>query len=434
MELTYSRQEQESASDEVFEVASDVLRLQLPVGIPGMGHVNCYALYDSDGVVLVDPGLPGDLSWSALLARLDSADIPLKRIHSVVVTHSHLDHYGGCAQLLEETKATLFAHRLFSARRANSFFGTAYGCCGVAEACDAAGHTPNAEHDSEDLLAVERLADSSATYDVSQPNRTPWGPSSYPHPRESVKQWVEDNESDTAKRFPGRFHAPKPARRVDDGEILRLVGREWLVVHTPGHTVDHICLWDSVEDVLLAGDHVLPTITPHILGMVGGFGSGWDFNAEGGFGSGGDFNAEGGFESGDGSAENSSHDLLTSFLVSLERVGRLGEATICLPGHGHPFSELSERVRTIRDHHVDRLDVLRGESSDLIDAPVEAFMQVLYKPKVWGYLAASETLAHLEYLRCSGEAEMRRDQKGLLRYSLRGGAGQTSHASQVFTD
>ncbi|MDE0269076.1 MAG: MBL fold metallo-hydrolase [Acidimicrobiaceae bacterium] len=422
MELTYSRQERESASDEVFEVASNVLRLQLPVGIPGVGHVNCYALYDSDGVVLVDPGLPGDLSWSALLARLDSAGIPLKRIHGVVVTHSHLDHYGGCVQLLEETKATLFAHRLFSARRANSFFGAACGCCGVAEACGVGGHTSNAEHDFEDSPAVERLADSYATHDASQPNRTPWGPSSYSHPRESVKQWVEDNESDTAKRFPGRFYAPKPARRVDDGEILRLAGREWLVVHTPGHTVDHICLWDSVEDVLLAGDHVLPTITPHILGMVGGFDSG------------GDFNAGGGFDSGDGSAENSSRDLLASFLVALERVGRLGEATICLPGHGHPFSELSERVRTIRGHHVDRLNVLRGESSGLTDAPVEAFMQVLYKPKVWGYSAASETLAHLEYLRCSGEAEMRRDQKGLLRYSLRGGAGKTSHASQVFTD
>lgn len=422
MELKYPRQEQESASDEVFEVASNVLRLQLPVDIPGVGHVNCYALCDSDGVVLVDPGLPGDLSWSALLARLDSAGIPLKRIHGVVVTHSHLDHYGGCAQLLEETKATLFAHRLFSARRANSFFGAACGCCGVAEACDVGGHTPDAEHDFEDPPAVGGLAGSYAAHDASRLDRTPWGPSSYSHPRESVKQWVEDNESDTAKRFPGRFHAPQPARRVDDGEILRLAGREWLVVHTPGHTVDHICLWDSVEDVLLSGDHVLPTITPHIPGMVGGFDSG------------GDFNAGDGFDSGDGSAENSSRDLLASFLVSLERVGRLGEATICLPGHGHPFSELSERVRTIRDHHVDRLNVLRGESSGLTDAPVEAFMQVLYKPRVWGYSAASETLAHLEYLRCSGEAEMRRDQKGLLRYRLRGGAGETSHASQVLTD
>ncbi|MCY4664500.1 MAG: hypothetical protein OXC00_07540, partial [Acidimicrobiaceae bacterium] len=62
---TYTKQEQEPASPEVTEVASGVLRLQLPISMPGLGHVNCYALTDSDGVALVDPGLPGEESWAA---------------------------------------------------------------------------------------------------------------------------------------------------------------------------------------------------------------------------------------------------------------------------------------------------------------------------------------------------------------------------------
>ena len=53
---TYTKQEQEPASEEVTEVADGVLRMQLPISLPGLGHVNCYALVDGDGVALVDPG------------------------------------------------------------------------------------------------------------------------------------------------------------------------------------------------------------------------------------------------------------------------------------------------------------------------------------------------------------------------------------------
>ena len=36
------RQEQEAASEEVTEVAPNVLRMQLPIRMPGLGHVNMY--------------------------------------------------------------------------------------------------------------------------------------------------------------------------------------------------------------------------------------------------------------------------------------------------------------------------------------------------------------------------------------------------------
>ena len=57
------RQEQEQASPEITEVAPGVLRMQLPIDMPGLGHVNCYALEDERGIAIVDPGLPGDESW-----------------------------------------------------------------------------------------------------------------------------------------------------------------------------------------------------------------------------------------------------------------------------------------------------------------------------------------------------------------------------------
>ena len=410
------KQEKEPASEEILEVASGVLRLQLPVSVPGLGHVNCYALYDNEGVALVDPGLPGEMSWTVLCSRLAAADIPLKRVHTVIVTHSHLDHYGGCAQLLEETEAVLITHRTFSASQADSFFGVdLLGCVGGDVGGDLPGGGLPGGDVGGDLPGVDLLGYndydnfevSASGGDVSQLRVTPWGPSHYLHPRDSVMLWIQAHEKESARRFPWRFRAAEPTVRVDDQTSLKLAGREWLVVHTPGHTVDHLCLWDPGAGILLAGDHVLPTITPHIAGPDGVVGS--------------DHLASPDRVVADHVVSpglSTDYDPLTSFLGSLLRVEAFEGVTICLPAHGHPFTELSERTQVIRQHHADSLDILRGTANDFADAPVEAFMKVLFESRKWGYLAASETLAHLEYLRCSGEMTVRKDRQGFLRYSF----------------
>src|SRR5258705_13353214 len=68
-------------------------------------------------------------------------------------------------------------------------------------------------------------------------------------------------------RFLGRSFLPVISQPVEHGDVLTLGRREWFVTHTPGHTGDHICLHDPESGVLLSGDHVLPTITPHIGGI-----------------------------------------------------------------------------------------------------------------------------------------------------------------------
>src|SRR3954454_12651414 len=93
------KQEQEQASDEVTEIAPNVLRMMLPIHFTGLGHVNMYGLLDDRGVAIVDPGLPGPKSYKIVLQRLKDSEIPIKRIHSVIVTHSHPDHYGGAGPL-----------------------------------------------------------------------------------------------------------------------------------------------------------------------------------------------------------------------------------------------------------------------------------------------------------------------------------------------
>ena len=109
-ERKITKQEQEPATDEITEVAPGVLRTQLPVELPGLGHVNCYLLEDERGVAVIDPGLPGPGSWNALLDRLNRAGFELRHVHTAVVTHSHFDHFGGAPRLRDEADADILTH------------------------------------------------------------------------------------------------------------------------------------------------------------------------------------------------------------------------------------------------------------------------------------------------------------------------------------
>ena len=96
------------------EVAPNVLRMQLPIRMPGLGHVNCYAILDARGAAIVDPGLPGPGTWRAIQDRLRQAGLEVRHVHTVIVTHSHPDHFGGAARFAKESGATVVAHRSFS--------------------------------------------------------------------------------------------------------------------------------------------------------------------------------------------------------------------------------------------------------------------------------------------------------------------------------
>src|SRR5438094_1930583 len=101
------RQEDEPATTEIDEVAPGILRMQLPLAMPGLGHVNCYALEDERGFTVVDPGMPGKASWKSLIERFDGAGFQLRHIHTVVVTHSHVDHFGASGRIRVETGANV---------------------------------------------------------------------------------------------------------------------------------------------------------------------------------------------------------------------------------------------------------------------------------------------------------------------------------------
>ena len=372
------KQEQEPAREEVTEVAPGVIRMELPIRMPGLGHVNCYALLDDEGAAVVDPGLPGLATWRAIGDRLARADLRAEHVHTVIVTHSHPDHFGGASRFAREVGARVVAHRAFR-------FGLAAEDHPEVSVEDLAAH---AEHEGEGPVAGRdvdgvHIRPSAHPEPAARPRepwrrerRTPWGGEP---PRPSFKMRVRWSLMRLLRRAP---FVPDVTHPVKEGDALRLAGRDWFVVHTPGHTEDHICLHDPEHGLFLAGDHVLPTITPHISGL------------------------------------STYHDPLAAFFESLDRVSELAPVRLALPAHGHPFDDLAARCRAIQQHHVERLEKVKAIGRDLgAPSTVEAFSQRLFKPRSWGSMAESETYAHLEHLRLLGAADRRHDAESRYLYT-----------------
>jgi glyoxylase-like metal-dependent hydrolase (beta-lactamase superfamily II) len=354
------KQEQEPASAEVTEVGPGVLQLQVPIQFTGLGHVNCYALLDDRGATIVDAGMPGRATWQALRARLRDAGLKVGDVHTVIVTHSHPDHFGSAGRLAHEAGAELITERRFHtwlepkaswASASGSHGGAPDACADIIEGAIA---PENADQD--------RPVEDDTGFMKGAMRETPWGGSPIPHRNVwfmRLARW---------HLLPG-LRPPIPTRRVVGGDELTLAGREWTVVHTPGHTGDHVCLYDPEERLLISGDHVLPTITPHVPGL------------------------------------SPLADPLGSYLASLEGLKDLGPVDRVLPAHGRPFEDLPGRIDAIVAHHAERLVRLREIGLLIGRGSVVEFSQHLFREAMWGMMAESETYAHLEYMRIRGDAE-----------------------------
>ncbi|MCU1367920.1 MAG: hypothetical protein JWN39_3559 [Ilumatobacteraceae bacterium] len=354
------KQEQEPATTDITELAPGVLRSELPISMPGLGHVNCYLLEDERGVAVVDPGLPSKDSYVALEARLKSAGYPLKRVHTIIVTHSHPDHFGGAGWLRSQSGADIVTHSSFHLMWDST------------EAPDV---------DIEDMPGVAHTPDPTDD-EVDRGKRFPWQPTPWGGPGINMpirrKMWFR-----AARAFPRMRKMPVPSVRLEEADTIKLAGRDWVAVHTPGHTDDHLCLFDPVEGCMLCGDHVLPTITPHIGGL------------------------------------GSFRDPLGTFFDSLDKIGSYGpQVKLALPAHGKPFADLAGRAQEIKEHHAGRLQKLRDTSVELSrPASVMEMSTHLFSARAQGAMADSETFAHLEHLRLAGEME-RVNHDGVLEYVL----------------
>ena len=181
-----------------------VVPLAAGVGTPGATNVSMnICLLEEDGkITMVDAGLP--VSSAGLLAYMAKMGLAPQAIRRVIITHHHIDHVGGLSEVLKLSGAEVWAHR--------------------DDAAMIEGTVPRPG------IAPERLEAMFAALPVEQ--------------RGAAKARM------------------KHARAVTPAVVdLRLVGGEELnllggvqILHTPGHTAGHLCLYLPAWSLLIAGD------------------------------------------------------------------------------------------------------------------------------------------------------------------------------------
>ncbi len=311
---------------EAAAVAEGVLWMRVPVPMRP-DHVNVYALEEAEGWTVVDTGLDTPACrevWAALLAG------PLggRPVLRVVVTHHHPDHVG-LAGWLQARGAELLATR------------TAWLLARMLRLDVQARPLPEA-------LEFLRRAGMDAAMLEARAAARPF------------------NYADVVAQMPLGF------RRIVQGEELVLGGRRWRVEIGHGHAPEQATLWGLGHDLVIAGDQILPGITPN-LGVH---------------------------------ATEPEADPVGEWMASCLRLeGLAREGLLGLPGHGRPFRGVGARLGAL-------LADARGAQERLWAALGEprttaACFEPLYGRRItageYG-LALAEAAGHLNRLRAAGRA------------------------------
>ncbi|WP_214370563.1 MBL fold metallo-hydrolase [Pseudonocardia sp. H11422] len=308
------------------EVAIGVYRLALPLGIHGVPTVSAYLLAGDGADTLVDCGIaaaaveggdPGPDGTAALSAALAACGSSLERIERIVVTHAHIDHFGLAGEVVRRSGGELWMH--------------------------ARTELDLAKYDEPDE-AVDRRTLMLADHGLYGEELT--------ETSEGLLDWM-----------PVMPSIGRPSTRLAGGERFTAGGQAWEVVHTPGHSPGHICLWNAAQRLLCSGDHLLQIVSPPVT-------------------------FERGFET----------DPMRSYLDSLDRVRAL-EPGLVLPGHGNPFPDGARRAEAISQGKRRRLQQIRelveAREHTVTELTTELFRSALTGPQ--RHFAMAEILAYLAF-------------------------------------
>ena len=92
-------------------IAENVETLEVPMGLLGAagGTINPVVLWsDADGATLIDAGMPGQLP--SLQEKLAAAGLSVSSLRRILLTHQDLDHIGCAADVVEASRAEVYAH------------------------------------------------------------------------------------------------------------------------------------------------------------------------------------------------------------------------------------------------------------------------------------------------------------------------------------
>jgi glyoxylase-like metal-dependent hydrolase (beta-lactamase superfamily II) len=313
------------APGEVIPIAPGVQWLRMPLPF-ALDHINLWLLDDGPHWTIVDCGFAGDAT-TALWQQIFAAHLGGRPVGRVLVTHYHPDHIGLAGWLSERWEAPLW---ITEKEWLHARMMTGDGAADYAEAARGFARRAGLDADDSDLFAVRH--------------------SGYRRGVPSV---------------------PPTYRRIEDGAAIAIGGREWRVIVGEGHAPELACLYCAETGVLIAGDQVLPRISPNISVPP----------------------------------HEPDGDPLDRYLRSLVKLRRaLPPDTLVLPSHNLPFHGVHTRIDELAAHHRERC----AEVIAACARPHSAvdLMPILFKRRLDRHQSAfalGEALAHLHYLVGQGE-------------------------------
>ncbi len=303
-----------------------IFQIEVPLPNSPLGHLNSYLIKSEEENLLVDTGLDSPLAFQSLCKGISEVGVEPNELTQILATHFHVDHVG---------------------------------------------LIPRFRKLSSDIKILIHTAEAELSRVMIQ---------EFDHYMESLRSFLSKNGAPPyiadVENFHPAFSTPQAyeelseALPVKDGQEITVGNYKFQVKWTPGHSPGHICLYEPSLRMLVSGDHLLPTITPHIAQFME------DMNP------------------------------LTDYLESLEKVAKLN-VDVVLPGHEQCFINHRERIEQLKDHHKQRLaeivHELKAGSLTTYTLASRIRWDVNYDswndfPIFQKYLAFGETLAHLNLL------------------------------------
>ncbi|MBI3952240.1 MAG: MBL fold metallo-hydrolase [Acidobacteria bacterium] len=303
--------------------------LRVPTPFP-IGPVNLFLIVE-DPITLVDTGPKTEEAFRSLRDQVEALGLRLEEIRRIIISHTHEDHAGLAAQIKQISNAAVYVHPW----EAHCITG------------------------SRDYQAGRKMLR-----------------------RVGVPAKVLD-EMEARWKYIRTLIDPVPdAQILDEGDEVAFASESLRVLHTPGHTPGHICLWRDGERSLIAADTVLKRVTPNPVINL------------------------------DPRDPNRRFPSLSMYLKSLARLRDLSP-TLIYTGHGGEVNDLegyyNEMLRHVRNRQVRLLDLFPPNAVTVWEMSLKLFPDVSDDAR---FLAISETSAHFDSATDEGKL-IREDSDGI---------------------
>lgn len=201
------------------KIADGIFSIRLPLPGDKPGPVNAYLFIGKNDITLLDTGT--SKAFGVLQAALAEHGLGCGDIGRIVLTHSHIDHYGSVQKILRRSGRPV--------EIAGNFKQPASIATGIG-------------------VSKKTMADFLALMGV---------PLAVRHLMRIL-----------SVVFSSMGESCEVTTRIKEDDRLTMGDYECRVVETPGHTRDSICLYHESTGMLFSGDHVLPHITPNAFVML----------------------------------------------------------------------------------------------------------------------------------------------------------------------